>query len=252
MNTTLKSAGEIKDRRMKPLIMKSNPFAFMVAFGLWTALTLGGSIWGFLAIAGPNSVTRLNIIQSDSMSLIATLTVILCGGGLWGLGIARFMNADDKSMVKVCAVTWTTTVFSFLIVVLILGSVFGGFSKINFLPVFFHYRHYNFLLVFVPSVGILTAINAYAATSRLGYKELKKSVGLYTGLAAALGFLAVGLILFFGFGWEVGYPHPGEFGMLLIFLICSIGAALAGGMALGWMLSRAGSIQESQMGNMKA
>lgn len=113
-----------------------------------------------------------------------------------------------------------------------------GFPRLIFLPVFFHYRHYNFLLVFVPSVGILTAINGYVVAGKLGFKELKKSAGFYTGLAAALGFLAVGLILFFGFGWEVGYPHPGEFGMLLIFLICSIGAALAGGMAIGWILGK--------------
>ena len=218
--------------------MKLKFITFIVAFGLWTALTLGGSIWGFLVIAGPNSVTRWNILRSDSVAPIAILTVMLCAGGLWGLGIARLMNADAKSMVKICALTWSGTVFSFLIVVLILGGVFGGFSRINFLPVFFHYRHYNFLLVFVPSVGILTAINGYVVAGKMGFKELKKSVGIYTGFAAALGFLAVGLILFSSFGWEVGYPHPGQFGMLLIFLICSIGGALTGGMALGWLLEK--------------
>ncbi len=216
--------------------MKLKSITFIAAFGLWTALTLGGSIWGFLVIAGPNSVTRLNIIWSDNMSLIAMLTVILCGGGLWGLGMARLMNADAKSLVKACALTWSGTALGFLLVVILLGNFFGGFSRINFLPVFPHYRHYNFLLVFVTSVGVLTAINAYVATGKLGFKEKRKSVGMCAGLAAALGFLAVGLVLFFGFGWEVGYPHPGQFGMLLIFLICSIGAALVGGMAMGWIL----------------
>ncbi len=174
----------------------------------------------------------------DSVAPFAILTVMLCAGGLWGLGIARLMNADAKPMVKACALTWSGTVFGFLLVVLLLSSFFGGFSRINFLPDFFHYRHYNFLLFFVPSVGILTAINGYVVAGKLGFKELKKSVGVYTGLTAALGFLAVGLVLFFGFGWEVGYPHPGQFGMLLIFLICSIGAALTGGMALGWVLEK--------------
>ena len=238
MNTTLKNVNEIENLRKESPIMKLKSITFIAAFGLWTALTLGGSIWGFIFLTGPNSVTRLHIIRSDNIMvyLIAVLTVILCGGGLWGLGIARLMNADAKSMVKACALTWSSTVFSFLMVVLLLGSFFGTFSKINFLPVFPHSRHYNFLLVFVPSVGILTAINAYVATGKLGLKELRKSVGMYTGLGAALGFLAMGLILLFGFGWEVGYPHPGKFGMLLIFLICSIGAALTGGMAMGWQL----------------
>jgi hypothetical protein len=244
MNTTLKNAGEIGNRRKESPIMKIKSITFVVAFGLWTPLTLGGSIWGFLVIAGPNSVTRysnirLDVISSDNIALLAILTVFLCGGGLWGLGLARLMNADAKSLVKASALTWSATVFAFLMAVVFVGApIFGGFSRINFLPVFPHYRHYNFLLVFVTSVGIITAINAYVATGKLGFKELRKSVALYTGLAAALGFLAVGLILFFGFGWEVGYPHPGKFGMLLIFLICSIGATLAGGMALGWALDK--------------
>ena len=241
MNTTLKNAGEIENRRKESLSMKLKSITFIAAFGLWTALTLGGSIWGFLVVVGPNSVTRysnirLDTIASENMKLIMMLIVYPCGGGLWGWGIARLMNANAKSMVKACGLTWTGTVFAILIVVLLLGSYFGGFSRINFLPVFPHYRHYNFLFVFVPSVGFLTAINAYVATGKLGLKELRKSVGIYTGLGAAVGFLAVGLILFFGFGWEVGYPHPGKFGMLLIFLICSIGAALTGGMAMGWKL----------------
>ena len=218
--------------------MKLKSITFVFLLGLWTAFTLGGSVWGFLFLAGPNSITRLDILSSDNVSLhlMAALTVYLCGGGLWGLGIARLMNADVKSMVQACAVSWAATVFAFLMVVVSLGNYFGGFSKINFLPVFFHYRHYNFLLVFVPSVGILTAINSYIATSKLGFKEKRKLAGMYASLAAALGFLAVGLVLFFGFGWEVGYPHPGKFGMLLIFLICCIGAALTGGMAMGWKL----------------
>jgi hypothetical protein len=61
---------------------------------------------------------------------------------------------------------------------------------------------------------------------------------LYTGVAAALGFLAVGLILLFGLGWEVGNPVPGKYGMLKLTLFCSIGAALTGGMAIGWMLEK--------------
>jgi hypothetical protein len=229
--------------------MMLRSITFAVGLGLWTALTLGGSIWGFLVIAGPNSVSlssniRLDIISSDNMilQLIVILTPILCGGGLWGLGIARLMNADARSMVKACVLSWIGTVFSFLMVVLLLSSFFGGFSRINVLPYFLHSLHYNFLLIFVSAVGIITAVNAYVVTGKLGLKELRKSVGMYTGLAAALGFLAVGLILFSGFGWEVGRGIPG---MLTVFLICSIGGALAGGASLGWMLSRAEPAQES-------
>ena len=61
---------------------------------------------------------------------------------------------------------------------------------------------------------------------------------MYAGIAAALGFLAFGLILLYGFGWEVGEPVPGKYGMLKLALFCSIGGALAGGMAIGWVLEK--------------
>jgi hypothetical protein len=220
--------------------MNTRSITIAALTALLTAVTLGGSVWGFTFMMGPNSITRLQVIRSDNIIvfLIAVLTVFLCGGGLWGFGLASLMNADTKSLVKTCALTWGGTVFSFLLVVILLGNFFGTFSKINVLPVFPHYRQYNFLLIFVPAVGILTAINAYVATGKLGFKALKRSVGLCTGLVAALGFLVVGLILFFGLGWEVGYPHPTQYGMLLIFLICSISGAVAGGMAMGWMLEK--------------
>jgi len=220
--------------------MKLKSITLVVVLGLWTALTLAGSVWAFLALAGPNSITRLDIIRSDNsmVNLIAILTVFLCGGGLWGLGIARLMNADAKSMVKACALSWTATVFTFLIVVIVLGLAFGGFSRINILPYFRHSTHYNFLLIFVPVTGIIAAINAYVVTGNLGFKELRKSAGMYAGIAAALGFLAIGLILLYGFGWEVGEPVPGKYGMLKLMLFCSIGGALAGGMAIGWVLEK--------------
>ena len=222
--------------------MKLKFITFVLLFGLWTVFTLAGSVWAFLFLAGPNSITRLDVIPSDNsmVNLIAIFMVFLCGGGLWGLGIARLMNADAKSMAKACALSWSATVFTFLIAVVFLGIYFGGFSRINILPYFRHSTHYNFLSIFVPAIGIITAINAYLVTSKLGYHALKKSAGMYAGIAAALGFLTVGLILLFGVGWEVGRPVYGKYGMLLLLSICNIGAALAGGMAIGWVLEKSG------------
>ena len=200
-------------------------------------------------LAGPNSVSRSNVISSYNiiLPLIAMPMIYLCGGGLWGFGIARLMNADAKSMVKACALSWSATLFTFLIAVISLALSLGiGFSRINILPHFRHSPHYNFLAIFVPVVGILTAINGYVVTGKLGFKEKRKSVGRYTGLAAALGFLAVGLILLFGFGWEVGNPAYGKYGMLKLMLFCSIGAALVGGASLGLMLTTEADPQVTQ------
>jgi len=231
--------------------VNTRPITIAAFTALLTALTLGGSVWGFIFMAGPNSVTQLNVISTNNIpvQLIVGLLIYLCGGGLWGLGLARLMNADAKSMVKACALSWTATVVAFVAVIFFLASLFGGLSRINFLPIFPHSRHYNFLLVFVLIIGIASAINGYVVTGKLGFKELRKSVGMYTGLAAALGFLTAGLILLFGFGWGVGeYPYK----MLSILVFCSIGAALAGGASLGWNLSKAKSAHESRRETMEA
>ncbi|RPJ26878.1 MAG: hypothetical protein EHM33_09980 [Chloroflexi bacterium] len=218
--------------------MKLKSVAFVSVLGFWTAFTLAGSVWVWLFLLGPNSITRLDLIRSNNILvlLIVALTVFLCGGGLWGLGIARLMNADATSMVIACALSWSATVFTFAGAISFWGISLGSLSQLAYiLPYFPHSHHYSFLLIFVPVIGIVTAINGYVVTGKLGFKELRKSVGLYAGLAAALGFLTVGLILLFGLGWGVG-ERPGK--MLSLLELCNIGAALAGGMALGWALNK--------------
>jgi len=53
-----------------------------------------------------------------------------------------------------------------------------------------------------------------------------------------IGNITVGLILLYGLGWEVGKPVPGTYGMLKLMQFCNIGVALAGGMAIGWVLEK--------------
>jgi hypothetical protein len=65
-------------------------------------------------------------------------------------------------------------------------------------------------------IGIVTGINAKTVISKLGLEELKNKVGVNVGLAAALGFLIITLILQFGFGWELGRPQSGKSAMLMI------------------------------------
>lgn len=234
--------GESGDRRKESLIMRLKSITFVVLLGLWTAFMLAGSVWAVAFLEGPNSITRQVILRSNNslVDLIVVFTIFLCGGGLWGLGIARLMRADAKSLVIACALSWSITVLASVTTVGFLASLMGsGFSGIIApLPDFRHSTHYYFLLVFVPIIGMAAGINGFVVTGKLGFKELKNSVGMYTGLAAGLGFLTVGLILFPGLGWEVGRPVPGKYSMPSLLLICNIGAALAGGMALGWVFEK--------------
>ena len=211
--------------------MKLRSITFVVLLGLWTAFTLAGSVWAVLFLLGPNSITRLDVVRSDN-TILELVLIFLCGGGLWGLGIARLMNADVKPMVTACALSWTATGFVAVIALVSLGTIIRS-AKI--FPDCCHPTHYAFLSTFVPVIGVVAAINAYGVPGKLGFHELKMSAGMYAGIAAALGFLAVGLILLFGLGWGVGeYPRK----MLTLLEFCNIGAALAGGMALGWVLEK--------------
>jgi hypothetical protein len=146
------------------------------------------------------------------------------------------MSVEAKPLMKACALTWVSTGLTVAVMLGLSLGLIGGI--IRTLPHCCHSTHYFFLSIFVPLIGIVAAVNADIAMDTLGYKELRKSVGLRTGIAAALGFLSVGLILLYGLGWEVGHPIPGKYAMLKLALFCSIGAALAGGLAMGWMLEK--------------
>jgi hypothetical protein len=113
-------------------------------------------------------------------------------------------------------------------------GVIGTFGLID-LPI---NEHYEYLVIFFQAAGLAAALPARVMTGKLKLDNLKKNIGINTGVAAALGFLIVGLILQLGFGWEVGKPVYGSHSMTTILQWCCLGAALAGGMAMGWGLAK--------------
>ncbi|HSG44969.1 MAG TPA: hypothetical protein VLA72_17615, partial [Anaerolineales bacterium] len=150
------------------------------------------------------------------------------GGALWGWGIASLMKAEVKPLIKTGALTWTIWLFIFFGVT----GVIGTFSLID-LP----NDHYEYLVVFLPAAGLTAALPARVMIGKLGMDNSKKNLSTIIGVAAALGFLVLGLILQIGFGWEVGRPVYGSHSMPTILQWCCLGAALAGGMAMGWVLA---------------
>ena len=215
----------------------------MILMGLLTTITLAGSIWFALYLAGPNSINRTRILPADNYALIAAISMFvsyLCGGGLWGWGIARMTKTDVKTMVKACALSWSIPTF---IVTISLGLSLSTITAFGYtLP--FRYTYY-YLLFFIPLIGIVTGINARVVSGKLGLQELKNKIGRNVGFAAALGFLIVTLILQFVLGWEVGKPVPGKYEMLTLLHYCNIGAALVGGSVLGRELVKSESNMES-------
>ena len=104
-----------------------------------------------------------------------------------------------------------------------------------------HDVHYFFTVVFALTVGIAAMVNNRKMAAALSFDDLKKEIGRTSGVVAAGAFLVVSLVLLFGLGWEVGRPgffagYRYRYSMLVIMYLCNFGAALAGGLALGWTL----------------
>lgn len=147
-------------------------------------------------------------------------------------------KSDAKTLTKTGALTWAGAA---LLSTIILGMI-GTFNM--YLPDF-PSAQFEYLVLFSPAAGIAAAFPARVLVGKLGLRELKKRTGINTGIAAALGFLVVGLTLQYGFGWEVGRPMPGRYSMVTILQWCCLGAALAGGTALGWVLATKGGFSRA-------
>jgi hypothetical protein len=210
--------------------MNTKSITFAAGMGLLTALTLAGSIFVIFAFFGPHGLIKPGL-AFEAAGGILYFVIPLLGGGLWGSGIALMTKADAKALLKTGALTWAGAA---LLSYAILGMI-GTFDM--YLPDF-PSAQFEYLVLFSPAAGITAAFPARALVGKLGLGELRKRTGISTGIAATLGFLVVGLVLQYGFGWEVGRPMPGRYSMVTILQWCCLGAALAGGMAFGWVLDR--------------
>ena len=207
--------------------MNTKSITFTMLMGLLTTVTLAGSIIIIFVLFGPQGFVKPGLVFKPAGSFLF-FGFPPIGGALWGWGIASLMKAEVKPLIKTGALTWTIWLFIFFVIT----GVIGTFSLID-LP----NDHYEYLVVFLPAAGLAAALPARVMIGKLRLDNLKKNIGINTGVAAALGFLVVGLILQLGFGWEVGRPDYGSYSMPRILQWCCLGAALAGGMAMGWVLA---------------
>jgi hypothetical protein len=213
--------------------MSTKSTTFIILMGLLTALTLAGSVNIIFVLFGPQGMIKHGLAFEPAGAFLF-LGFPPIGGALWGWGIASLMKAEVKPLIKTGAITWTTWLF----ICFGITGVIGTFSLID-LP----NDHYEYLVVFLPAAAFTAAIPARVMAGKLGLDDLKKT-GINTGIAAALGFLAVGLILQLGFGWEVGRPVYGSHSMPTILQWCCLGAALAGGMVLGRELAKPKTVED--------
>ncbi|HEU5101865.1 MAG TPA: hypothetical protein VFU22_22745 [Roseiflexaceae bacterium] len=198
-----------------------------------TVLVLAG---GLIASFMISSATFQALSGRVPDSLTFTLAVLvfsastLLSSALWGVGMAHLAQVPVSRRVA-----WAG-IFGFVPITLLLIFGLQAAEPIVFrtnLPL-----HRVFMVLFVPSAGLIAATSSLAVGWALGWGRAAPALALRVGLTAALAFLAVNLAME-ALGWQVGGPGAAERAtMLTVLFVSNLGAALAGGAMLGMTLAQ--------------
>ena len=195
--------------------------------GLLLGVVAGEIVFEILPGHTINNPDPLHIL----LAALPALVGMMLGSGLWGVWMGRLARASHPRRMMLAGA------LGFAPITIVLGialSVLEPIAVEQFgaqLPV----RHL-FTLFFVPTAFLIAGVSAWAIGIGLQNRALAMSLLWRVGLAAALAFLVVNLVME-AFGWQVGAPLASErFTMLTVAFASDLGAALAGGAALGLLL----------------
>jgi hypothetical protein len=199
--------------------------------GLLLGLAAGLLIFGLLPGADMEHPSPLHI----TLGALPALLGFVCGSAWWGASMARLgkSNASPRRLALAGAL-------GFAPITLVLGTALGTLEPLivagvgGQLPI-----HRIFTLLFVPSAFLIAGVSAASLGLAVGGLRLGLTWFWQVGLAAALAFLAVNLVME-ALGWVVGAPGAAERAtMLTVMTAGNLAAALAGGAVLGWQLQAA-------------
>jgi hypothetical protein len=219
------------------MIITFNTRRIAVRSGLLTVLylvgglmvgVLTGSLVHFRLPEGMAEATRI------ALAALPALAGTVAGGALWGHAMAQISGAGETKRMTWAgglgfgpAVILTALVLTFLEVVIVERS--GGPA----LPI-----HIVFTILFVPAAFFIAGVGSSALGIALKDWRLAIKLALGGGLAAALAFLGVNLLMD-ALGWRVGAPGAAERAtMVTVLMAGNLAAALAGGAVVGVLLSR--------------
>ena len=200
---------------------------------LTASYLFGGFLLGFLAAFG---LTGLPMHLPESARVILgfsiVLVMVLASGALWGRSMAKLCRVREPRRTA-----WAGALAfgpALLLAALTLGKLEGVLVEQGNgpdLPV-----HLVFTLLFVPAVFFVAGVVGLA----LGFAQQDARIAwrcaLGSGLAGAAAFLIIN-ILMDQIGWRVGAPGAAQRAtMLTVMMTGNLGAALAGGAALGVLL----------------
>jgi MFS family permease len=221
----------------------------LLLYGLVTALTLvGGMILGIGAASGLAEALPSHMAARSAVAAIPVLLGLLGSGAAWGWLMNRLAERDEpRRMALAGMLGFSLPAFIAMLTLFALeGLVESAFRLAGAQP---PPIHRIFTLLFVPTAFILAGTGGWALGVALRDRPLARSVGLSAGLAAGVAFLVINLTMEI-LGWQVGGPGAAErVTMLTVSAAGCIGAALAGGTAVGYRLSQSAAVPESPPGD---
>lgn len=213
------------------------PYKTLLRGASLTVLTLfGGMLLGtvagelvFQALPG-HSVSDPATLQI-TLAAIPALAGLLIGSALWGVLMGRLGQASDWRRMALAGMLGFAPITVALALVLNVVEPVAVEQIGRRFPI-----HRLFTLLFVPTAFSIAGVSSSAIGLVLRNKAVALALGWRVGLAAALAFLAVNLVME-SLGWVIGAPRAEErFTMLTVMLAGNLGAALAGGAVLGWTI----------------
>lgn len=206
-----------------------------------TALAIGGSLATFflssalwlsrMGFATPGgSGGRPWTVWFVTVSLLLVLLPPFVGGWVWGWGLARIFDRPTRSAAKTGALAFGGMMW--------LTAAPTDLTQLwlDDLPTWMPWDvHGYFTVVFMVEVAVVGGVAAWRLAKRLGSGRSSFSIGVWTGTAAALGFL-IGSVVAAAVGFRI-YPWV-RLSMVWAFLTALPFSTLAAGATLGALLHR--------------
>ena len=191
---------------------------------------IGGLVVG-VALGALVDALPLPLVPRRALAGVATLSMTLFAGGIWGRDMARLAG----STVLESAARWTAV--SFGPAILLVGALLAVAE-----PVVVERAtraglqiHSAYTLLFVPA-AFVAAIGGFALGRSLEGGRFGMRLGARAALAAVIAFLVVDLLMY-ALGWRVGAPNAAKRAtMLVVTMLSASAAAIAAGAAIGAML----------------
>lgn len=193
-------------------------------------MTLGVAIGNVVFEALPD---HLDESLRTAVSAMAPVTGLVAGSAGWGIWMGRLADREKARRVAwagVLGLTPTTLALGAGLIVLESVAAAGVGARLT--------PHRVFTILFVPTAFLIGAAGGLALGYGLRDRALARKLAWRAGLAAAVAFLIVTLVMD-SLGWRVGAPGAAErYTMVTVTFAGAVGAALAGGAVIGLSLAR--------------